>query len=369
MNLIRSLTVLFIVFTQAAIALTSDQLTLEEKVGQLLMVHFNGETANDNARAMINDLHVGGIIYYNWANGLTSPSQVLTLSRELQKLAKHTRTQIPLLIATDQEGGRVVRIAGLTIFPGNEALGKTGNTQLAEQSAFTIGQELKAVGVNMNLAPVVDVNNNPLNIVIGSRSFSDDPAIVCSFGEAALRGFHRAGIITCLKHFPGYGDVTVDPHETLPVVNKTREELDNIELLPFSKLAMHSDCIMTAHMLVPALDPEFCSTLSKKTLDILRNNMNFTGVIISDSLIMEGVIKCTPSVEEAAIQAFLAGCDIILLGGKLLQGTQGGRELDFEGVKSIHKALVSAVRSGRISEERLRFSVDKILLLKNKYFL
>lgn len=290
------------------------QMTLEEKVGQVLMVNFRGEVANEDAQTLIQETHVGGIIYYNWANGLTSPQQVLNLSASLQQLAA-----IPLLIAADQEGGKVARLkTGFTIFPGNKALGDTNDPSIAEQAAFAMGQEMRAVGVNMNLAPVVDVNVNPKNPIIGKRAFSDSPEIVTAFGKAAVNGYHKAGMITTLKHFPGHGDVEVDSHTDLPIVNKTMEQLSQVELLPFSKI-LDTDAIMTAHILVPALDEENCSTLSKKTLSYLKDSLGFKGLIIADSLVMEGVLKQCKTVDEAAIRALNAGCDMLILGRKETQ--------------------------------------------------
>lgn len=345
-------------------------MTLEEKVGQLLMVHFHGQEANEDAKTLIQKTHVGGIIYYNWSNELSSPEQVKSLSQGLQQLAQATQANhqsIPLFIAVDQEGGIVARIQGLTVFPGNKALGMTFDPALAELSAFAIGQELHSVGVNLNLSPVVDVNSNPRNPIIGIRSFGDSPDTVVIFAEHALKGYRKSGIITCLKHFPGHGDVGIDSHEDLPVVNKSKEELEKIELFPFSKLAHQADTIMTAHILVRALDNKQCATLSKKTLDILRNEIGFDGVIIADSLVMEGVLKNCASVDEAAIQALQAGCDILMLGGKQLIGTSNNRELTVADVQRIHKALVDAVRSGRVPEERLNDAVQRIMELKERY--
>lgn len=229
------------------------EMTLEEKVGQLLMVHFNGEKVNDDAKILVKDTKVGGIIYYNWSNGLHSPEQIQTLSTGLQKLTEANQNPIPLLIAADQEGGVVARLNnGFTKFPGNKALGETFDPNLAEGAALAMGEELQAVGINMNLAPVVDVNSNPRNPVIGVRSFGDEAETVLAFGKKALNGYRQAQIIATLKHFPGYGDVAVDPHEDLPIVRKSKEELERVELLPFAKLASSADAIMTAHILVPA---------------------------------------------------------------------------------------------------------------------
>ncbi len=343
-------------------------LSLEEKVGQLLMVQFHGEVANEDARTLIQDTKVGGIIYYDWANGLNSPQQVKTLSTSLQELTKSNPNPIPLLIAVDQEGGVVARLKkGFTKFPGNKALGETGDPQLARSAALAMGQELLAVGINMNLAPVVDVNSNPRNPVIGVRSFGENPEAVIAFGQNALNGYKEAQIIATLKHFPGHGDVSVDSHEDLPIIDKPIEKLQQVELLPFSKLADSTDAIMTAHILVPALDKDNCSTLSKKTLDYLKNKIGFKGVIVSDSLVMEGVVKKCHTVDEAAIQALEAGCDILILGGKLLSGEKAGLELSVSNIQRIHGSIINAIKSGRISEVRINEAVEKILSLKTRY--
>ncbi len=332
------------------------------------MVHFHGEKVNEDAKTLIQDMKIGSVIYYNWANGLHSPQQVFTLSSDLQNLAKNTRLSIPLLIAADQEGGIVARLqSGFTRFPGNRALGETKDPQLAKEAAFAIGEELRAVGVNMNLAPVVDVNSNPKNPVIGIRSFGDQPDIVTAFGEESLKGFREAHVIATLKHFPGYGDVGVDPHADLPIIRKSKEELERVELLPFAKLAASADAIMTAHILVPALDPKNCSTLSEKTLGFLRNALGFQGLIVADSLVMEGVLKECMSVDEASIRALNAGCDLLILGGKLLVGEHTGFELTPIDIQRIHGALVKAVQNGRIPETRLNAAVTRILKLKELY--
>lgn len=346
------------------------EMTLEEKVGQLLMVHFNGETVNDDAKALVQDTKVGSIIYYNWSNGLRSPEQIRELSAGLQKLAQANQNPIPLLIAADQEGGIVARLKYESAkFPGNRAVGETANPNLAETIALAMGKELQAVGINMNLAPVVDVNSNPQNPVIGARSFGDKPEIVLAFGEKALSGYRQAQIIATLKHFPGYGDVTVDPHKDLPIIHKSMEELEELELLPFAKLASSADAIMTAHILVPALDPENCSTLSEKTLHYLRETIGFEGVIVSDSLVMDGVTKKCHTVDEAAIQALIAGCDLLILGGKLLSGEHAGFELRVADVQRVHHSIIEAVKTGRISEARVNEATQRILNLKRRYLL
>lgn len=340
------------------------EMSLEEKVGQLLMTQFHGEDANEDARLLIQEVKVGGIIYYNWSNGLHSPSQVQALSAGLQKLAH----PIPLLIAVDQEGGVVARLnQGFTRFPGNKALGETSDPSLAKEAAFMTGIELQAVGVNMNLAPVVDINSNPRNPVIGVRSFGESPETVLVFGEQALNGYKEAGVIATLKHFPGHGDTATDSHEDLPIVHKSKEELEQMELLPFAKLAASADAIMTAHIIMPAFDQDSCSTLSEKTLGYLRDTLGFEGVIVSDSLVMEGVLKKCQTVDEAAIRALNAGCDLLILGGRLLSGERAGFELTVSDVKRIHRSIIEAVKDGRLSEERINQAAQKILDLKNRY--
>lgn len=345
-----------------------DSMSLEEKVGQILMAHFPGETVNDAARTLIRDVKVGGIIYYNWANGLRFFEQVKTLSAQLQHSARENRMPIPLFIAADQEGGVVERLTNeFTTFPGNRALAATKDLRLAKDCALAIGRELSAAGVNMNLAPVVDVNVNLRNSAIGVRSFGNDPKTVLAFGKTTLEGYAQTSTIAVLKHFPGHGNVEKDSHYDLPIVKKTMEELERTELFPFEHLASAADAIMTAHILVPALDPAHCATLSRRTLSHLKEQLGFKGMIISDSLVMEGVLKTCSSVDGAAIQAINAGCDMLILGGRQLIGATVLKELTVDDVKHIHGSIADAVKRGKIPEERLNSAVKKVIELKNRY--
>ncbi len=359
----------FILFCLAAFSCFGtdlfDEMSLEEKVGQVLMVHVLGDETSEEAKRLVQGVKVGGIIYYNWANGLTPPLQVKKLSTGLQELARKNRSGLPLLIAADQEGGIVARLQeGFSIFPGNRALAATGDADLAEKAAFAMGEELRAVGVNMNLAPVVDVNCNPRNPVIGVRSFGGDAETVAAFGKKALDGYKQAQVIATLKHFPGHGDVGVDSHEDLPVVYKSQKELEKVELFPFAALALEAEAIMTAHLLVPALDPQHCSTLSQKTLNYLRETIGFQGVIVSDSLVMKGVLTKCSSVDEAAIKALEAGCDLLILGGRLLTEDLQNVELTADDIERVHSSIVKAIKEGRLSEERLDQAVKRVLALK-----
>jgi beta-N-acetylhexosaminidase len=369
---------LHICFSFSLFGLSLSDLSLEEKVGQLLMVHFHGQEANEEAKRLIQEVHVGGIIYYNWANELSHPQQVQTLSRGLQQLAQKTPHAIPLLIAIDQEGGCISRLKqGFTVFPGNYALGQTREWQWGEESCWMMGRELKAVGISLNLAPVVDVYTQPANPVIGIRAFSSDPTRVARWGSYAIQGYKKAGVIAALKHFPGHGDVQVDSHEALPVVDKKREVLEQVELYPFRLLASQADVILTAHLLIPALDAQYCTTFSKKIIsDILRKELNFHGVIMTDSLAMRGVLSQCSSLEEAVLKSLEAGHDMILLGGKQLLYTprsrrgiaaQNGSEFTVADIQRIHRFLIDAIRQGQLSEQRINESVARILALKQKF--
>jgi beta-N-acetylhexosaminidase len=342
-------------------------MTLEEKVGQLLVVHFEGEDVNSDAKALIEDVGVSGFIYYNFSNGDLSFPQVSALSRGLQSYAQEKGLP-PLLIAADQEGGIVARCTeGFTVFPGNGALGKIGENSLAEEVAFVMGKELKAAGINMNLAPVVDINSNPQNPIIGLRSFGDSKEGVISLARSMMKGYQKAGVLTCLKHFPGHGDVSVDSHISLPVVTKSKKELEQMEFAPFAALSKDADSIMTAHIQMKGLGEECTATVSARVHEILRKDMGFSGVIVTDSLVMEGFLKTVPSIEEGALAALLAGSDLILLGGKQLNTGLGDLELKVVDVKRIHRFLVQAVKEGKITEKRIDESLARVLALKNKY--
>jgi beta-N-acetylhexosaminidase len=346
------------------------KLTLEEKIGQLLMVHFYGESENEEARKLIQDIKVGGIIYFNWSNGLTSRSQIKTLSHHLQELTYDNPHPIPLLIATDQEGGKVSRLNStcFTKHPGNRSLGELFDFKKTKELAFQIGKEMKCVGIHLNLSPVVDIATHENSPLI-ERSFGNHPEKVTALGKATLEGYREAHLLTTLKHFPGHGSVDVDSHRDLPYCLKTLEELETFELIPFKELHFLTDAIMTGHILVEALDSENCATLSQKTLtNYLRETLGFEGVIISDSLVMQGVLKTCKTVEEAAIRAINAGCDILLLGGAELIEGDIHFELTVPDIKRVHNALVLAVKEGRILEERLDDAVSRILLLKDRMF-
>ena len=348
-------------------ALDASDLSLRDKVGQLLMVWFEGEEITEEAIRLLKEARVGSIIYYRWANGLTSPEQIRNLSTSLQELAKENNLT-PLLIATDEEGGVVSRLQqGFTDFPGNGALGRTENPHLAYLEAQAIGKELKAVGINYNLAPVVDINNNPANPVIGIRSFGASPKLVSQFGKEAVRGYLASGIVPCLKHFPGHGDVSIDSHDATPIVNKPIAELTKMELQPYLLMAKDAPSIMTVHILFPHLDPFQTASLSTPILqEMLREKMDYKGVVITDSLMMKGArFRGEAALEQTALEAFLGGNDILLTGGLSLYNKMDG-EVRIDVIINIYNTLLKAVKQGVISEKRLDASVNRILKLKEQ---
>ena len=328
------------------------EMTIEEKVGQLIMVGFEGTQANEAIEAHIRERSVGGIVLFS--RNIQSPKQTAELTNQLQRLAESTAHRIPLFIGIDQEGGWVIRLKeGATVLPGNMALGATGSTELAERAGEITAAELAAVGVNFNFAPVMDVNNNPRNPVIGRRSFGESPELVSRLGVAYIRGLQRNGVLGTAKHFPGHGDTTVDSHFDLPTVNHALDRIHALELQPF-RAAIDADvaAIMTAHIIYPTFDPDLPATLSPTVLtDLLRNELGYDGLLVTDDMEMKAIDDRYQS-GEAAVMAIEAGADIVMV---LWTPTKQIEVFD---------ALLSAVKSGRISQTRLDQSVERILKAK-----
>lgn len=332
------------------------EMTIEEKVGQLIMVGFEGTQANEAIETHIRERFVGGVVLFS--RNIESPQQTAELTNELQQMASATAHQIPLFIGIDQEGGWVIRLKdGATVLPGNMALGATGSAELAERAGEITAVELAAVGVNLNFAPVMDVNNNPQNPVIDRRSFGESPELVSRLGVAYIRGLQRNGVLATAKHFPGHGDTTVDSHFDLPTVNHDRERIHALELQPF-RAAIDTDvaAIMTAHIVYPAFDADQPATLSPTILtDLLRTELGFDGLIVTDDMEMKAIDDRYRS-GEAAVMAVEAGADVVMV---LWTPT---KQLE------VFDALLSAVKSGRISQARLDQSVKRILKSKAAAF-
>lgn len=355
------LTALFLALFGAgsgAAAITSEGLSLEEQVGQVLCITLRGKTVSGTNLLDLAEVRPGGVILYDSAGNIGSPTEVAAFDRDIQRWSL-VCSGVPLLIGIDQEGGRVARLReGFTLFPGNMALGATGDPLLAERAASVTGRELRTLGINVDFAPVLDVNVNPENPVIGDRSFGSSPEAVARFGFAAARGYREGGVLPVAKHFPGHGDTSVDSHLGLPLVPHGRERLEEVELAPFRAVFDAGvQAVMTAHVRVPALEPEqLPATFSRKVLrDLLRDDMGFRGIVFTDSMGM-GAIRKGWSPGEAAVLAFQAGADMLIYGAD--------PDYSSEKVRIVRDALLAAVKKGEISRERLGASVERILAAK-----
>ncbi|MEV7317183.1 glycoside hydrolase family 3 protein [Streptomyces microflavus] len=345
-------------------------MSLEEKVGQLFVMRVYGHSATDpdqadidanlkeigvrTAAELVATYHVGGIIYFTWAHNTRDPHQIAALSNGIQRAALAGRSRVPLLISTDQEHGIVCRVGEpATLLPGAMALGAGGSRSDTRRAAWIAGAELAAVGINQNYAPDADVNVNPANPVIGVRSFGSDPESVAELVAAQVKGYQGAGVAATAKHFPGHGDTSTDSHTGLPVIGHTRQQWEELDAPPFrAAIRARIDSVMTAHIVVPALDPsEDPATLSRPILTgILREELGYDGVVVTDSLGMEGV-RTKYGDDRVPVLALLAGVDQLLNPPNL---------------SVAWNAVLEAVRGGEISEARIDASILRILRLKTK---
>jgi len=354
-------------------------MSLDEKIGQKIVLDFrswnDGDTQkpvteiNDEIRQIISKYHIGGVILF--AQNFVNKEQAKRLISDLQKAAIESGNP-PLIIAVDQEGGRVERFSFDRKKLKNNADIKTSE-EAFEKGKF-IANELKTLGINCDFAPVVDVNSNPLNPVINVRSFGNNADIVSEFGQKFLEGLHSQNIMGVAKHFPGHGDTSVDSHFSLPSVNKTLEELESLELKPFKALINSGvDMVMTAHIELPQVDQntaiskkdgtKICipATLSKVILkDILRDKLNFNGVIISDAMNMKAISENFGECESAKM-AINAGIDILLM-PVILRSKD-----DIANLEKLINRIKDSVNNGEISEKNIDLSVERILKLKEKY--
>jgi len=328
-------------------------LTSREKIGQLFMVGFMGTAVTPDLASFIKEYKPGGVILFS--RNLESVEQIVELTNELQRAS----SKWPLLISIDQEGGRVSRLPkGFTIFPPCELIGRCNSTELAYAAAATIAKELKAVGINMNMAPVLDVNSNPDNPVIGDRAFSSVPEEVGEMALVTAAGLQDNKVVACGKHFPGHGDTNADSHKELPVVEVSRERLEAIEFPPFRRAAAAGVAtLMTAHVLYKGLDDQLPATLSPAIIThLLREEMRYEGVVLTDDLEMHAIVDHY-GVGDAAVRAVLAGCDVLLI------CKERDREI------AAFEAVEKAVASGTIEGERLNQSVARIQRVKQRFLI
>lgn len=295
-------------------------------------------TVTPEFRSLAREFQIGGVILF--ARNVEAPEQVAELSADVQLLAQDA----PLWFSVDQEGGRVARLkAGFTRWPPMAALGRCGDEALAARFARALARELRAVGITLDYAPVLDILTNPKNTVIGDRALAEDAETAARLGVAIVNGLQAEGVAACGKHFPGHGDTALDSHFDLPLVEHPPDRLRQVEFVPFrAAIAADVAFMITAHVLVPALDEEKPATLSRRVVtDVLREELGFGGVILTDDIEMKA-IAARYAIPDAAVQAIAAGCDGVLVCG-------GSIDLN----AAVLEALVHAVEDGTITRKRL----------------
>ncbi|MDF2881644.1 MAG: Beta-glucosidase [Clostridiaceae bacterium] len=332
-----------------------ENLTLEDKIGQMIMAGFPSKYYDENIDEMIKNKKIGNVVLF--ASNMGNKDEIVNLTTKLQDNFI-SNIGIPGFISIDQEGGMVTRIyKDATFFPGNMAFAAADVKESTLQQGKIEGAELRALGININLAPVMDVNCNPENPVIGTRSYGDDANNVAELGVDLIRGLKQSGVIAVAKHFPGHGDTNIDSHISLPAVNHSIERLEKVELLPFKNAIENGiDGIMSAHVLLPKVENKrIPATLSYKVLtELLKNKMGFKGLIITDCMEMNAIASSYGS-EKAAVLAIQAGADIICISHSKNTAIKCA------------DAIKNAVLCGEIKEERIDESVRKILAVKSRY--
>lgn len=351
-----------------------DSMTLRQKITQMMMIDFrnwNGSgftVMNDQVRKIVAEYQFGALIYF--APNMVGTEQVYNLTKEMQAAATQNGG-LPMIITADQEGGMVYRLGSGTALPGNMAVGAAGNTEYAKVNGKIIGRELSSLGLNSTLAPVVDVNNNANNSVIGLRSYGDNPTLVGQMASAQLEGLNEYGVIGCLKHFPGHGDTATDSHYGLPVVDKSYEQLKNCELKPY-EIAVEQgvDMIMTAHILYPQLEKDTVksnktgkneslpATLSDDILtELLKKQMGFEGIITTDAMNMAGIANYW-DMTQSSVLAINAGVDMLCMPTSL------SSENSLNTLNTIINGIEQAVNNGTIPMSRINDAVTRIITVK-----
>ena len=303
-------------------------------------------------RSLAKEFSLGGVILF--ARNIEAPEQVAEMSVDVQGLA----SSLPLWVSVDQEGGRVARLkAPFTEWPPMAVLGRSGDVQLAQRFATALAAELRAVGITLDYAPVLDIHTNPKNPIIGDRALAEDAESVGRLGSAIIRGLQENGVAACGKHFPGHGDTSVDSHLELPLVEHPPDRIRRVECVPFREAILADVAfIMTAHVLVPSIDEEKPATLSRRIVQaLLRDELQFPGVIVSDDLEMKAIAK-TYTVPQAAVEAIAAGCDALLV-------CSG----DVDVQAATLEALVHAVEEERIPYKRLEDTLARLRRAKERF--
>ena len=330
-----------------------NEMTLDEKIGQLVLVGMEGYEINNNIKELINSYFVGGVILYG--KNVQNSSKLLSLTNSLKNI--NSSNKIPLFISVDEEGGAVSRNPnGVKKLPTARDIGKIGDANVAFEAGRLLGQTVKAFGYNMNFAPVLDIDSNPLNPVIGNRSFGGTAEIVSVMGTAVLNGIREEGIIPVVKHFPGHGDTSVDSHIGLPDVHHDLKRIMDFEIVPFkTAIDNGADMVMVAHILMPEIDSEYPASMSHIIItDVLRHELGFDSVVITDDITM-GAIEKKYDIGTAAIKSINSGVDIILVGH------------NYNKAIIVINAIKAGIETGDITLEKVDKSLYRILKLKEKY--
>ena len=330
--------------------MTVEGMGVREMVGQMFVVSVGGTEPDYYIEKMVRERNIGGVILFG--HNMEGEDQVEALTGSLQRLSMQTEPAVPLLVAVDQEGGDIASAPWVSAQPAAAEVGSRGDPTEARRISEQMGKELLRAGVNTNFAPVVDTG---FGAAIGNRSYGEDPALVSRMGVAAVEGFDAAGIASAAKHFPNHGPAVVDSHEELPVVNHDMKTIESYDLAPFrAAVEAGAPMVMAGHLLYPAVDPERPASLSPKWISILREDLGFGGVVVTDDLAMAGASGGeTP--ERAAVEAVKAGADLLVV------SSPPQRQAD------AYDAVVAAVESGEIPERRVRDSVERLLGVKETY--
>ena len=325
---------------------------IRRHIGQLAIAGFAGDSIPADLRALAREFDLGGIILF--ARNVVAPDQVAELAREAHSLTQ----ELPLWVSVDQEGGRVARLkAPFTVWPPMQTLGRSGDEALAARFARALAAELRAVGISLDYTPVLDIHTNPKNPVIGDRALAERAEDVARLGRTIIRALQEAGIAACGKHFPGHGDTITDSHHELPIVEHPPDRIEAVELVPFREaIAADVALLMTAHVLIPALDADRPVTLSPVIVDgLLKKKLGFTGLVVTDDIDMKAISE-RYGVPEATVAAIAAGCDAVLMCG-------APQEPQFAALE----AVIHAVEEGTLPLKRVEDAMARHRRVKERF--
>jgi beta-N-acetylhexosaminidase len=331
---------------------SSKNISLNQLIGQHLIIGISGLKLTEDEKKFIVQNNIGGICLFS--RNVANIEQIMSLCSEIQALRKEMASKSPLFIGIDMEGGRVARLkTPFTQWPPLKKIGDLDSPTVAFNFSYSMGLELKAVGINLDFAPCIDILTNPENKVIGDRSLSSDPEVVAKLGSAIIRGFMKSEVVSCVKHFPGHGNTLIDSHEDLPVETMDRERLTSIELEPFKKaFRSRVEMVMSAHIKFPNIDPQWPATLSEIFLkQLMRDELRYRGLIITDDLDMKAMVKHYPK-DVIPVRALQAGADILLYCNEP------------ESPRIALEAIENAVKNGGLTRLQLEESYERIVETK-----